>query len=230
MPKIGKVYGVGQALFDLLPPPLFFENPPTTVNDNYSIGQLVYTGATGAYVFYIYMGAGVWSEIVSALGDVLSVVGTAAQIAATPSSGTGNVVLSLIGPYTPATYTLDGVLYGNAANSIGATAAGTNGQLLTANTGSAPTWTTASFPSTTTANDILYSSAANTVGQITTANSGALITSSSGVPSITTSTNGQVLLGSTSGSPAFGTLTTSTGIGFTTGSASLALNLIQGGY
>jgi hypothetical protein len=230
MGKIAKIYGVGQALYDLLPPPTFFENAPTQIQDNYSIGQIVYTGTTGAYTFYIYNGAGVWTEIVSALGDVLSVVGTAAQIAATPSSGTGNVVLSLIGPYTPATYTLDGVLYGNAAGSIGATAAGTNGQLLTANTGVAPTWTTASFPSTTTANDILYSSATNTVGQISTANSGVLITSSTGVPSITTSTNGQVLLGSTSGSPAFGTLTTSTGVNFTTGSASLAIDLKQGGY
>ncbi len=228
MPKLYSLYGVGQAIFNVLPPPIFFENPPTTAQDNYSIGQVVYTGNVGAYTFYIYQGAGVWTILEAAAGAVTSIIGTANQIAA--SSPTGNVTLSLIGPYTPATYTLDGVLYGNAANSIGATAAGTNGQLLTANTGAAPTWTTASFPSTTTANDILYSSAANTVGQITTANSGALITSSTGVPSITTSTNGQVLLGSTSGSPAFGTLTTSTGIGFTTGSASLALNLIQGGY
>ena len=165
MPKIGKVYGVGQALFDLLPPPIFFENPPTTVNDNYSIGQIVYTGVSGAYTFYIYQGAGVWTVLEAAGGAVTSIIGTANQIAA--SSPTGNVTLSLIGPYTPSTYTLNGVLYGNAASSIGATAAGTNGQIL---------------------------------------------------------------LGSTSGSPAFGTLTTSTGIGFTTGSASLALNLIQGGY
>jgi hypothetical protein len=43
-------------------------------------------------------------------------------------------------------------------------------------------------------------------------------------------TNGQVLLGSTGADPAFGTLTTSTGIAFTTGAASLAINVATGGF
>lgn len=48
--------------------------------------------------------------------DVSSVAGTANQIAA--SSATGDVVLSLIGPYTPATYTAHGVLLGEGTSSI----------------------------------------------------------------------------------------------------------------
>lgn len=43
-------------------------------------------------------------------------------------------------------------------------------------------------------------------------------------------TNGQVLLGSTGANPAFGTLTTSTGLAFTTGAASLAINVSNGGF
>ncbi len=142
MPKISKVYGVGQALFDLLPPPIFFENAPTSAQDNYSIGQVAFTGSSGAYAFYFYSGAGVWTEIISATGDVLSVTGTANQILATPTAG--NVVLSLIGPYTPATYTAHGVLIGEGTGSIVATATGTAGQFLVSNGASAdPTFQTA---------------------------------------------------------------------------------------
>ena len=46
----------------------------------------------------------------------------------------------------------------------------------------------------------------------------------------TAGTNGQVLLGSTAADPAFGTLTTSTGVAFTTGAASLAINVKSGGF
>lgn len=83
-----------------------------------------------------------WLELGSSTGDVLSVTGTANQILATPT--TGNVVLSLIGPYTPATYTAHGVLIGEGTSSIVATATGSAGQFLTSGGASAdPTWTTA---------------------------------------------------------------------------------------
>lgn len=52
----------------------------------------------------------------------------------------------------------------------------------------------------------------------------------SAVTALAVGTNGQVLLGSTGADPAFGTLTTSTGVKFTTGAASLAVDLQQGGY
>jgi len=142
-----QVYGIGQALIPVLPPPLPFQNAPTSNQTNYEIGQLVFTPPTAPTAFYLYGGGGNWIELVTSSGDVLSVTGTANQILATPT--TGNVVLSLIGPYTPATYTAHGVLIGEGTSSIVATSAGTAGQLLTSGGASAdPTWTTATFPAT----------------------------------------------------------------------------------
>ena len=43
MAKMFQVYGIGQALIPVLPPPLPFENPPTSNQTNYEIGQLVYS-------------------------------------------------------------------------------------------------------------------------------------------------------------------------------------------
>ena len=147
MSKMFQVYGVGQPLFPVLPPPLPFENPPTVNQDNYEIGQIVYTPPKNPTAFYIYGGGGVWVEFATSSGDVLSVTGTANQILANPTSG--SVVLSLIGPYTPATYTAHGVLIGEGTSSIVATSAGTAGQVLTSGGASAdPTWTTATFPGT----------------------------------------------------------------------------------
>jgi len=61
----------------------------------------------------------------------VSLLGTAAQIA---TVGTANTVtFSLIGPYTPATYTAHGVLIGEGAGSIVASAVGTAGQYFTSN-------------------------------------------------------------------------------------------------
>lgn len=78
-------------------------------------------------------------EAVGGGGGVTSITGTANQIAA--SSPTGAVTLSLVGPYTPSTYTAFGVLFGNGTSSIGATAVGTAGQVLTSNgAGVAPTF------------------------------------------------------------------------------------------
>lgn len=51
----------------------------------------------------------------------------------------------------------------------------------------------------------------------------------SAISGLTVGTNGQVLLGSTGANPAFGTLTSSTGIAFTTGAGSLAVNITGGG-
>ncbi len=72
-----------------------------------------------------------WVELGSSAGDVTSVTGTANQILANPT--TGAVVLSLIGPYTPATYTAHGVLVGEGTSSIVATATGSAGQYLVSN-------------------------------------------------------------------------------------------------
>lgn len=76
-------------------------------------------------------------------GAVSSITGTANQIAA--SSATGAVTLSLVGPYTPTTFTSRGVLIGAGTSSIAATTAGTAGFLLkSGGAGSDPSFAAAS--------------------------------------------------------------------------------------
>lgn len=70
----------------------------------------------------------------------INLVGTANQIATTGAGST--ITFSLVGPYTPATYTAHGVLLGEGASSIVATAAGTNGQVLIGSTGADPAFAT----------------------------------------------------------------------------------------
>ena len=210
MSKLFQVYGIGQALIPVLPPPIGFENAPNSNQTNYEIGQVVYTPPKAPTAFYLYAGGGSWVEISTNSGNVLSVTGTANQILATPT--TGAVVLSLIGPYTPATYTAHGVLIGEGTSSIVATAAGTTGQVLTATTSADPAFAALGTNSGLTAHGVL-------LGE----NNSAIAATAAG-------TNGQVFLGSTGADPAFGTLTSSTGLTFTGGAASLAVNLKAGGY
>lgn len=165
MSKMFQVYGIGQALIPVLPPPIPFENEPTSNQTNYEVGQMVYTPGPIASAFYIYGGAGNWVKLADSNGPVESVTGTANQILASTTSG--DVVLSLIGPYTPATYTAHGVLIGEGSSSIVATAAGTAGQLLRSGGASAdPTWTTATFPATVAQGTLLAGTASNVIGSI----------------------------------------------------------------
>jgi hypothetical protein len=132
--------------------PMYLSAAPTaqTIYAPYGIvqvGQIAIWPANGAWICIGLLATvsgltATWEQIVSASGDVLSVTGTANQILATPT--TGNVVLSLIGPYTPATYTAHGVLIGEGTSSIVATATGSAGQYLVSNGASAdPTFQTA---------------------------------------------------------------------------------------
>ena len=131
MSKMFQVYGIGQALIPVLPPPLPFANPPTVHQTNYEIGQVVYTPPNLAKAFYIYAGAGNWVELATSSGNVLSVTGTTNQILASPTSG--NVVLSLIGPYSASTYAAHSVLIGEGTGAIGTAGPGVAGQVLTSN-------------------------------------------------------------------------------------------------
>lgn len=123
---------------------------------------LLGSGATGSIISITGDSGG--AEIPDGSGN-FSILGTANQILVTGAAN--KETLSLVGPYTPATYTAHGVLLGEGTSSIVATAAGTNGQ---------------------------------------------------------------VLLGSTGADPAFGTITTSTGVAFTLGAASLAIDIAGGGF
>lgn len=179
MAKMFQVYGIGQALIPVLPPPLPFQNKPTSNQTNYEIGQLAYTPPKKPTDFFIYGGGGNWVELATSAGGVLSVTGTANQILATPT--TGNVVLSLIGPYTPATYTAHGVLIGEGTGSIVATAVGSDGQVLTGNSGADPSFAAIGTKSGLTAHGVILgegagafaATAVGTTGQVLTGNSGA---------------------------------------------------------
>ncbi len=238
MSKMFQCYGIGQALIPVLPPPLGFQNAPTSFQTQYEIGQIVYTPPLAPTAFYMYGGGGHWIELISSLGDVLSITGTANQIAA--SSPTGNVTLSLIGPYTPATYTAHGVLIGEGTSSIAATTAGTAGQVLTSGgAGADPTWTTATFPATAGATGtILRSNGTNWVASTDTypdtATAGALIaaTATNVIGQIADVATGQLLAsGGVGVIPAYtaspsvsGNMTTATGFVATTAGAGLTFN------
>jgi hypothetical protein len=141
-------------------------------------------------------------------GAVTSVTGTANQILANPT--TGAVILSLIGPYTPATYTAHGVLVGEGTSSIVAVGpSATTGQILQSQGSSSdPAFSTATYPATTTINQLLYSSSANVVAGLATGNNGVLITSAGGVPSfLADGTTGQVLTATAGAPPSWATPT-----------------------
>jgi hypothetical protein len=82
---------------------------------------------------------GAGTAILPAAGNI-NIVGTANQIQSTGASST--LTLSLIGPYTPATYTAHGVLIGEGTSSIVAAAVGTNGQVLLGSSAADPAFGT----------------------------------------------------------------------------------------
>ena len=181
MSKMFQVYGIGQALIPVLPPPLPFQNAPTSNQTNYEIGQIAYTPPNAPTSFYMYGGGGNWVAFASSSGDVISMAGTPDQIAV--SSSTGNVTLSLIGPYTPATYTAHGVLIGEGTSSIVAAAVGTTGQVLTGTTSADPAFAAIGTGSGLTSNGILLGGGA------------------SGFSSTAALTSGQSLVGVTGSAP-----------------------------
>jgi len=167
------------------------------------------TQLTGLTNHNVLVGAGT-STITKVAPSATSGVALISQgAAADPTFGT---VVVAGGGTGLTTLTAHALYVGNATSSPTALAIGSTGQVLQANTGADPGWstatypstatgtgtilradgtnwsaTTATYPTTTTVNRILYSSSANVVGEITTANSGVLATNSSGVPSINTS-------------------------------------------
>src|SRR5581483_4791110 len=115
---------------------------PTSSDKSYKKGWLwLNTSALTAWMWpgsgnWIALGSGTTGGIVTITGDSggaespsagnFNLKGTANQIAVTGSANTET--FSLIGPYTPATYTAHGVLIGAGTSSIVATAVGTTGQ------------------------------------------------------------------------------------------------------
>lgn len=128
-----------------------------------------------------------------------------------------------------ATFTSNGILFGNSASAFGVTAAGITGQYLKGNTGSAPTWgtlasdtvSTISFGST----GLTPSSA--TAGAVTVA--GTLDVDNGGTGQ-TSYTNGQLLIGNSTGNTLTkATLTAGTNITITNGAGSIQISASGGG-
>lgn len=86
-----------------------------------------------------------------------SIIGGTTPAAATFTNLTATGTVSLSNPLTvpnggtgAATLTANGIVYGNGTSAVGATAAGTTGQALLANSGNAPTWGAVNLVSTVT--------------------------------------------------------------------------------
>ena len=126
MSKMFQVYGIGQALIPVLPPPLPFENAPTSNQTNYEIGQVVYTPPLSPTAFYIYSGGGVWAQFASGSGDIVAVNGTANQITVTTASNVATISL-------PSAITTPGSL--TTTTSLAATTTVTGGTGVIATTG-----------------------------------------------------------------------------------------------
>lgn len=189
---------------------------PVSTDTNYFLGQewvwpnngiwfLVGLSSTGGVL------TATWEEVTSSTGTVLSVTGTANQILASPT--TGNVVLSFIGPYTPATYTAHGVLIGEGTSSIAATAAGTTGQVLIGATGADPAFGALGVNSGLTTHGVLLGEG------------------NSAIAATAVGATGTLLAGVSAADPAFtaspsvsGNMTAATGFVATTAGAGITLN------
>jgi len=104
----------------------------TVTNGNGQTGNptISLTGGTGAVE---HLTAGTGGQLNPDVNNNFTLAGTANQVATVGSGST--ITFSLIGPYTPATFALNGILFGNGTSSIGATAAVNNGVVTTGTAG-----------------------------------------------------------------------------------------------
>ena len=115
MSKLYQVYGIGQALIPSLPPPIPFENPPTSHQTNYAIGQVVYTPPPDPTDFYMYAGDGNWIQFIGGGGSGVTSVNGSNGVTASPTSGAVvvsgvNATTSTVGvaSFNPADFTVSG--------------------------------------------------------------------------------------------------------------------------
>jgi hypothetical protein len=146
---------------------------------------------------------------VSPLAGNINILGTANQI---QFVGTANTLTaSLLGPFTPATFTAHGVLIGEGSSSIVASAVGTDGQVLTGNSAADPTFDAIGTKSGLTAHGVVLAEGAS-----------AFAATAAG-------TNGQFLTGSTGANPVFSTLLFGPGLSGVAGAGTLTLSVAAGG-
>ena len=178
MAKMFQVYGIGQALIPVLPPPIPFENAPTSNQTNYEVGQIVYTPGPTASAFYIYAGAGNWINLTDSDGPVQSVLGTANQITVTTVAGVATVSLPAA-ITTPGSLTTTTTLAAGTALSSGTTI--TAGTSITATLGNI-TATNGNLVLSTAGNKISIATGANaTVGTSSAMTAGAVTVANTSV-------------------------------------------------
>jgi hypothetical protein len=97
-------------------------------------------------------------------GTVTSVSGTANQVAV--ATGTTTPIISLIGPYTPATFTAHGIMLGEGTASIAQIAVCANGSFPYGQTALDPICSTLILPNAATAGDLLTATSTNTIGSV----------------------------------------------------------------
>lgn len=223
MSKMFQVYGIGQALIPVLPPPIPFQNAPTSNQTNYEIGQLVFTPPKNPTAFYLYGGAGNWIQISDANGPVESVLGTANQITVTTVAGVATISLPAA-ITTPGSLTTTTTLAAGTALSSGTTI--TAGTSITATLGNI-TATNGNIVRTAAGNKDVYGSVATTTAA--GANSAGTVTLVAGTATVATTAvtaNSQIRLyrqsvGAT-GTAALGILT----LGTVTAGVSFIINAV----
>jgi len=151
MSKLFQVYGIGQALIPVLPPPIAFENAPTSSQTNYSVGQVVYTPGPTANAFYMYAGAGNWVEFATSSGSITAVNGTSNEITASTTSGVVTLSLPLV---TTAPGSLSSTTSLSAGTSLSSGTSITSGTTITATLGNI-TATNGNFVSSTSGKGIV---------------------------------------------------------------------------
>ncbi len=174
------------------------QRAPTAQDANYQIGTIWVDNTGGAaYILVIVVGAtATWDEIGAGVGIIATIntnnpiagnytlAGTAAQIAVAQTAGTST--FSLVGPYTPATYTDHGILLGSGAASIRALGVGATGTLLSGVTGADPAFTASpSVTGTVTAGTGITSTTGNIVATAGQVNAGTTMTAGTGITATT---------------------------------------------
>lgn len=143
----------------------FVPNPPrapTASDNNFPVGKRwIYTDVASYELIGLTTTNGItlanWNLLASDTGPLntltgdsggaiapsagnINLAGTGGQIAT--AGGGSTITFSLIGPFTPSSFTAHGVLLGEGSSSIVATTPGTNGQLLIGSTGADPAFST----------------------------------------------------------------------------------------
>ncbi len=191
MAKMFQVYGIGQALIPVLPPPLPFESAPNSNQTNYEIGQLVFTPPKAPTAFYLYGGGGNWVEFATSTGDILAVNGTANQITASTSSGV--VTLSLPAAIVaPGSLTTTTTLAAGTTVTAGTGITATTGNIVASTGNITSTLGSVSAATTVTAGTGITSTTGNIVASAGAVNAGTSMTATLGA---ITATNGNLVLG-----------------------------------